>query len=162
MRPRLAASVALRIASGTSRALPWPKPTRPFWSPTTTRAAKPKRRPPLTTLATRLMCTSLSMNSLSASRSRPRPRLSSLCPSRAIYLVLNLKLKAAFAGSLRQRLDAPMINIAAAVEHHLLDALGEGALGDHLADAGSGFDVIALGFVVFLGGRSRSQGDGIG
>jgi small subunit ribosomal protein S5 len=27
---RLAASVALRIASGTSRALPWPKPTRPF------------------------------------------------------------------------------------------------------------------------------------
>jgi hypothetical protein len=30
----------LRIASGTSRALPWPKPTLPFWSPTTTSAAK--------------------------------------------------------------------------------------------------------------------------
>ena len=60
----LGGSVALRIASGTSRALPWPKPTRPFWSPTITSAAKPKRRPPLTTLATRLMWTSLSMNSL--------------------------------------------------------------------------------------------------
>ncbi len=69
-------SVALRIASGTSRALPWPKPTRPFWSPITTSAAKPKRLPPLTTFATRLMWTSLSTNSLSRSsrsllRSRP-------------------------------------------------------------------------------------------
>src|SRR5712691_4292013 len=71
MRPRLAASVALRIASGTSRALPCPKPTRPFSSPTTTSAANPKRRPPFTTLATRLMWTSLSVNSLS-SRSRWR------------------------------------------------------------------------------------------
>ncbi len=60
---RRARSVALRIASGTSRALPAPKPTRPFWSPTTTRAAKAKRRPPFTTLATRLMVTSLSMMS---------------------------------------------------------------------------------------------------
>src|SRR5690606_30146693 len=67
------------MASGTSRALPWPKPTRPFWSPTTTSAAKPKRRPPLTTLATRLMWTSLSTNSLSrSSRSRPRSRPPSL------------------------------------------------------------------------------------
>ena len=40
MSPRLAASVALRIASGTSRALPWPKPTRPFSSPTTTERGK--------------------------------------------------------------------------------------------------------------------------
>src|SRR4051812_46206094 len=33
MRPRLAASVALRIASRTSRALPWPKPTPPLVTP---------------------------------------------------------------------------------------------------------------------------------
>src|SRR5674476_1162275 len=70
VRLRLADSVALRIASGTSRALPWPKPTRPFWSPITTSAAKPNRLPPLTTFATRLMWTSLSTNSLSRS-SRP-------------------------------------------------------------------------------------------
>src|SRR5215831_15368355 len=43
--PRLACSVALRMASGTSRALPAPWPTRPLPSPTMTRAAKPKRRP---------------------------------------------------------------------------------------------------------------------
>src|SRR5207245_3259778 len=49
----LAASTALRMASGTSPALPSPAPTRPFWSPTTTRALKENRRPPLTTLATR-------------------------------------------------------------------------------------------------------------
>src|SRR5215813_12049789 len=72
---RFADSVALRIASGTSRALPWPKPARPFWSPITTSAAKPKRLPPLTTFATRLMWTSLSTNSLSrSSRSRFRSR----------------------------------------------------------------------------------------
>ena len=45
----------LLIASGTSRALPWPKPTRPLPSPTTTSAAKPKRLPPFTVFDTRLM-----------------------------------------------------------------------------------------------------------
>jgi hypothetical protein len=63
---RRACSVALRIASGTSRALPEPCPTRPLPSPTTTIAAKPNRRPPFTTLATRLMPTSFSTNSLSS------------------------------------------------------------------------------------------------
>jgi hypothetical protein len=60
---RLACSVALRIASGTSLALPLPKPTRPFWSPTTTSAAKPKRLPPFTVLDTRLIATRRSANS---------------------------------------------------------------------------------------------------
>jgi len=54
------------MASGTSRALPVPNPTRPRVSPTTTTAAKPKRRPPFTTLATRLMLTSLSTSSPSS------------------------------------------------------------------------------------------------
>src|SRR5581483_478797 len=137
--PRLAASVALRIASGTSRALPWPKPTRPFWSPTTTSAAKPKRRPPFTTLATRLIWTSLSTNSLSRS-SRSRSRLG----SRAIGSVFPVwrhgrrhpssELQSALAGGIGERLDAPMVEIAAAIEHHFLDALLGGALGDQLAD----------------------------
>jgi len=53
--PFFAFSMPLRIASGTSFALPRPKPTRPALSPTTTSALKLNRRPPFTTLATRLM-----------------------------------------------------------------------------------------------------------
>src|SRR5690606_17574646 len=74
IRPRLACSVALRIASGTSFALPLPKPTRPRWSPTTTSAAKPKRLPPLTVFDTRLIATRRSANSGVSSRSSRRPR----------------------------------------------------------------------------------------
>src|SRR3954451_8577704 len=69
----LAAAVALLIASGTSRALPWPKPARPLPSPTTTSAAKPKRLPPFTVLDTRLMWTSFSITSSPPSSSPPRP-----------------------------------------------------------------------------------------
>src|SRR6185312_4967222 len=147
VRLRLADSVALRIASGTSRALPWPKPTRPFWSPITTSAAKPNRLPPLTTFATRLMWTSLSTNSLSRSsrsllRSRP-PR------SRSAAMVLSnlqerrdapvrsdqsLEAQPALAGRIRQCLDAPVIKIATAVEHHFLDALLHRAFRKQLAD----------------------------
>ena len=58
---RRAITPPLRIASGTSLARPMPKPTRPWPSPTTTMAVKEKRRPPLTTLATRLMWTTFSM-----------------------------------------------------------------------------------------------------
>ena len=50
----LARSTPLRIASGTSLALPKPNPTRPCPSPTTTTALKENLLPPLTTLATRL------------------------------------------------------------------------------------------------------------
>src|SRR5205823_4791425 len=53
----------LLIASGTSFALPSPKPTRPLPSPTTTKALKLNRRPPFTTLATRLMWTTFSFSS---------------------------------------------------------------------------------------------------
>src|SRR3989442_3734747 len=54
-RRRRAASTALRTASLTSFALPVAIPTRPCPSPTATSALKPKRRPPFTTFATRLM-----------------------------------------------------------------------------------------------------------
>src|SRR5216684_2818106 len=148
--PRLAASVALRIASGTSRALPWPKPTRPFWSPTTTSAANPKRRPPLTTLATRLMCTSLSTNSLSrSSRSRSRAMLGFHPGWGTSARNSLLEAQSAFAGGVGQRLDAAVKQVPAAVEHDLLDALGERALGQKLAyrlgggDVGAGLQALA-------------------
>src|SRR5579864_7108884 len=139
-KARLAASVALRIASGTSRALPWPKPTRPFWSPTTTSAAKPKRRPPFTTLATRLIWTSLSTNSLSRS-SRSRVSRATEGPF--------LKFEAALAGCLGERFYTPMIKIAAAIEHDLLDAFFFGAFGNQLADYGRGGDVVAFRTAAF-------------
>src|SRR5215510_2178311 len=145
---RLADSVALRIASGTSRALPWPKPARPFWSPITTSAAKPKRLPPLTTFATRLMWTSLSTNSLSRSsrsllRSRPpRSRSPAMVfsnlwgrvPLSSLKFQISLEAEPAFARGIRERLDAPVEQIAAAVEHDFLDTLLHGALGKQLAD----------------------------
>src|SRR5262249_39420905 len=57
----LAASIPLRIAEGTSLALPTPKPTtRAEESPTTTRAEKLMFLPPLTTLVTRLIATTFS------------------------------------------------------------------------------------------------------
>ena len=59
----LAFSMLLRMASETSFALPKPYPTRPARSPTTVRAEKENRRPPLTTFATRLSFTSFSRNS---------------------------------------------------------------------------------------------------
>src|ERR1700751_2237719 len=167
VRLRLADSVALRIASGTSRALPGPKPPRPFWSPITTRAAKPKRLPPLTTFATRLMWTSLSTNSLS--RSSPSPDRSGPPRARSPAMVFSnlseavasvlvsvqtsclliehdlfgkplhafpdhaLEAQPTLARRIRKRLDAAVIKIAAAVEHHFLDAVLHGALGEQLA-----------------------------
>src|SRR5581483_11177760 len=189
VRLRLADSVALRIASGTSRALPWPKPARPFWSPITTSAAKPKRLPPLTTFATRLMWTSLSTNSLSRSsrsrfRSRP-PRSRSpamvfsnlsearcLCPHKFHFQFEHdlagkpvptfsdhaLEAQPALARRIGQRLDAAVIEIAAAVEHDLLDAVFHRALGEQLADRLGRVDVGAgLLAHVFFQRRRRSQ-----
>src|ERR1700742_3393816 len=149
----LASSVALRIASGTSRALPWPKPTRPLPSPTTIRAANEKWRPPFTVAATRLMCTSFSTMSLSASgalRSRRSPR-SSL---RAIWL--SLEVQAGFTRGVGKGLDAAVIQVGATVEDHLLDALFQGALGDKLADALGGGLVRTLGV---LDRRGFGHGD---
>src|SRR5262245_34218873 len=142
MRPRLAASVALRIASGTSRALPWPKPTRPFSSPTTTSAAKPKRRPPFTTLATRLMWTSLSVNSLSrSSRSRRSRGSRAITSFQSVLACPASEAQPALARSIRQRLDPAVVEIAAAVEHHLLDAFRHRPFGQQLADRLGGGDV---------------------
>src|SRR3990170_2475311 len=59
----LASSTPLRMASGTSSAFPSPAPTWPRPSPTTTIAEKLNRRPPFTTLDTRLIWTTRSVSS---------------------------------------------------------------------------------------------------
>src|SRR5215204_1094047 len=69
----LASSTPLAIAAGTSLALPYPTPTRPSPSPTTTSAVKLNRRPPLTTLATRLMATTRSRCGVFSWAAPPRP-----------------------------------------------------------------------------------------
>src|SRR4051812_22537799 len=156
---RLACSVALRIASGTSRALPAPCPTRPLPSPTTTSAAKPKRRPPFTTLATRLIETSFSTNSLSSrSRSRGRPR-SRRC-SCAISRTLSLERQPGFAGGIGQGFHPAVKQIAAAVEHHGGDAGLLGALGDRLADRLGRLDIgagLQAAAHVLLDGRGSGE-----
>src|SRR5277367_5876766 len=114
------------MATGTSRALPKPKPTRPAPSPTTVSAVKPNCLPPLTTLATRFTATSFS------SRSSRDIGFSTL----AIVLSepLRLELEARFAGGLGQRLDAPVIHEPGTIERDLGDSGGLGALGDRAAD----------------------------
>src|SRR5207249_1661448 len=80
--PRAAASTALRTASLTSFAFPVAIPTRPCPSPTATSALNPKRRPPFTTLATRLIEITFSTRPSpsrcrsppSSRRGPPRPR----------------------------------------------------------------------------------------
>src|SRR5690606_27880657 len=74
---RRACSIDFWMATGTSRALPYPKPTLPAPSPTTVSAVKVNWRPPLTVLLTRLTAISFSIMPSSISsrlRSRSRPR----------------------------------------------------------------------------------------
>ena len=59
-----ASSTAFWMASGTSLAFPKPTPTVSTSLPTTTSAEKEKRRPPFTTLATRLIWTTRSLRSM--------------------------------------------------------------------------------------------------
>mmetsp|Transcript_7982 Transcript_7982/g.9606 ORF Transcript_7982/g.9606 Transcript_7982/m.9606 type:complete len:202 (-) Transcript_7982:254-859(-) len=134
---RFASSVALRMASGTSRALPLPKPARPFWSPTTTSAANPKFLPPLTVLATRLIPTSLSTNSLcSSSRSRRRPRPLPLSSA----MVTLLELQSALAGGICQGFHPAMEQITAAVEDHVFNSGFLSSLSNRFTDFSSRFD----------------------
>src|SRR4051812_37502951 len=90
------------------------------------------------------MWTSFSTISLSRSSSlrlRRSPRCSSL---RAICG--SLEVQAGFARGVGQRFHPAVIEIAAAIEHDVLDAFLDGALGDEGADAGGGVLVGALGF----------------
>src|SRR6266536_1704119 len=99
-----------------------------------TSAANPNRRPPLTTLATRLMPTSFSVNSLS-SRSRGLRSPSPLRPSRCVRAIGPLsEIQPALAGGVGQGLDPAVIKISAAVEHDPFDPGRLGAFGEQFAD----------------------------
>src|SRR5688572_9928903 len=126
-----ASSTPLRIASGTSPALPRPAPTWPAPSPTTTIALKLKRRPPLTTLATRLICTTRS-SSVSRAGSILGKTFSSVA----------LEVEAGFATGIGERPDTTVVAISGAVEDDLLDARALGALGQQSAN-----DLGVLGLV---------------
>src|SRR5262249_22488558 len=95
---------------------------RPEPLPTATSALKLKRRPPLTTFATRLMEMTFSMTSLLSRLSRSRSCLANFS---------SLELQPALAGACRQRRDPAVITVAAAIEDDLLDPLLLGPLGQH-------------------------------
>src|SRR2546425_10259626 len=110
------------IADGTSLALPTPNPTTPWPSPPTTSALKLRFLPPLTTLVTRLIDTTLSLMSSCDGSIRSRVR------------ILLLEFQSRFARSVGDRADPPVIEEAAAIEHDALDAFFDRALGDHFAN----------------------------
>src|SRR5512143_2472814 len=138
--PRRAFSIAFWTETGTSRALPLPMPMRPSPSPTTVSAAKPRIRPPFTTLVTRLIETIFSR--------RPSSRSScGACPCLLCGLAiacLALELESAFARGIRQRLDSAVIAETGAVERNRLDAGSLGALGNQFADDLRRLDVSAV------------------
>src|SRR6202043_3384204 len=118
--------MALRMAMGTSRALPMPKPALPFWSPTTTRAEKLRFLPPLTTLVTRLMATTWSFRLLALTSMFRRTASVSL----RICLDINLKFQPRFPGRCGQGFHTAVVHVTSAVEHNFLDPGGAGALGN--------------------------------
>src|SRR5262245_11801301 len=85
-------------------------------------ALNEKRRPPFTTLAQRLTLMTRSTNS-DLGASEPRGGTGIL-----------LEIEPAGARSVGERLHAPVIEVAAAVERHLRDALRLRPLGEQLAD----------------------------
>src|SRR5688500_12612279 len=100
----------------------------PFSSPTTTRAVKENRRPPLTTLATRLISTTRSC------RSRPAGETDRSGAAIGPYEGSGrLEGQAALAGALGQGLDTAVVAVAAAVEHRGRDAGGARPLREQLA-----------------------------
>src|SRR4051812_6203088 len=128
-------SIPFLIADGTSLALPTPKPTTPWPSPTTTSALKLRFLPPLTTFVTRLIDTTVSLISSCDESTFSRVR----------FISATLKLQTCFARGFGYRLDAPVIQEAVAIEHHALHALLDQPLGDRLADRLGALDVPALG-----------------
>src|SRR4051812_39224975 len=137
----LASSTPLAMAAGTSLALPYPTPTVPSPSPTTTRAVKLNRRPPLTTLATRLMATTRSTYGVLSAASPRRPRRSlppALPPRREGALLICvfslprwslLEVQSGFAGAVSQSRHTSGVAVTPAVEHDGVNTSGLGALG---------------------------------
>src|SRR3954463_5515608 len=127
----------------------------PSPSPTITRAVKLKRRPPFTTLATRLIATTRSMKAVlsapwpprrSSRLPRPDPPPAPVRrwdPLMSNYLFsflrrsscrLRSQREATLAGTVGQGGDPSVVLVARAVEHDALDAGRLRPLGDKLAD----------------------------
>src|SRR5690554_4991724 len=125
-----AASMAFWIATGTSRALPRPKPTLPLPSPTTVRAVNAKMRSPLTVLATRLTCTSFSW----------KP---SLLPSSFLaYAIFQpLEFQSSFTRSFGQCLDPPVVFEATAIKGNARYTSGFCTFGHQCTNQFSGFRI---------------------
>src|SRR5271169_6855907 len=108
-------------------------PTTSRSSPTTTRAVNEKRRPPLTTLATRLISTTRSW------RSRPawltdRSTVIDMGSERvAVRCLAALDGHARLANGLGEGAHVAVEAIATTVEHRFRDAGGLGPLGERLA-----------------------------
>src|SRR3954451_15712259 len=107
----------------------------PASSPTTTRAVNEKRRPPLTTLATRLISTTRSCRSRpELETERSGAAMESFESSGQMVVVTAIsETQAALAGALGEGLDAAVVLVSAAVEDRGLDAGRLGTLGQHLA-----------------------------
>src|SRR3954464_13260832 len=107
-------------------------PTAESSSPTATRAVNEKRRPPLTTLATRLISITRSCRSrplgLTLSTAIGPTKVAGLCwrPSEP---------EAPLGGALGDRGDAPVEAVAAAIEDAGLHTRGLAPLGEQLPDA---------------------------
>src|SRR3954466_2646194 len=105
----------------------------PFSSPTTTSAVKENRRPPLTTLATRLISTTRSWRSrpaglkLLSGTGREVPEGSGGVRSDG---------QPGLARGVGQRLDPAVVAVAAPVEHGALDPGRRRALGEEGTDPG--------------------------
>src|SRR5258708_2833492 len=128
----------------------------------TTSAAKDMFLPPLTTLVTRLIETTSSF--------RLR-RLAAVFffiaimsypvfwrPMRAPWETLEIETR--FAGCVGEGFDTAVVEVAATIEDHLLDALLFRALGDELANLSRGGDVATVLLVFGLLTEGRGGGDG--
>src|SRR5262245_27704240 len=130
------------MASGTSFALPRPTPTCPASSPTTTSAEKLKRRPPLTTFATRLMWMTRSLSFSSSICSNAIAFSQGTGPAGPDRR--NLELEPALAGRVGERADAPVIEVTIAVEDDPLDVLRNADLGHEGADLLGSIGLVSL------------------
>src|SRR5207302_2654896 len=111
-------------------------PTTSRSSPTTTSAVNENRRPPLTTLATRLISTTRSCRSRPlAETERSRVAISRSRVAAWIGALPEgpLQPQASLTGAVGDCLHAPVILVSAAIEHGLLDAGRLRALGKQCA-----------------------------
>src|SRR5688572_27710390 len=128
-----AASMPFLIADGTSFALPTPKPTTPWPSPTTTSALKLRFLPPLTTFVTRLIETTVSLISSCEESTFSRVR----------FINATSELQTGFSSRVSYCFDSPVIEEPVAIEDHALHALLDQTLGNRLADRLGARDVAA-------------------